>query len=236
MKYIALLLMVFCLIACSNPKSQIIPADTSKMEEIAPSVKQLSEKDRNLFMGYMVRKAASSAFGGEGVAPGTTIGQAIEDQEKYVKDQERKAEEERLLKEKIAQERAAKQKYFDEAIAVAFIGKKMIPSDMYSGRFQDQIKVVFGFKNKSEKDIAGIKGNCKFLDMFGDEVKTIGLSFDEGVTAGKTKEWAGYVGFNQFIDEDNKFASADQSKLKFVFEPQTIIFKDGSKLEMPESI
>jgi hypothetical protein len=224
------------MVGCSNPKAEIIPIDSSQLSKIAPSVQKLSEAERGLFAGYVMRKTVAGSFGGEGLKSGTTIGQAIEDQKQFVAEQERKAEEERQLKAKIERERVVKQKDFDNTIAVAFVGKKIIPRDIYNGQYQAQVKILLGFKNKSSKEIAGIKGKCRFLDMFGDEVRSVNLSYDGGVMAGKTKEWAGYIDINQFSNEDLQFAQVEQSKLKFVFEPDAIIFKDGTKLEMPEYI
>ncbi len=236
-KYIPLLLcLTLFATGCSNPKSEIIPVDSNQMSKIVPAVQKLSEEEKGLFTGYITRKTVAGSFGGEGLKAGTTIGQAIEDQKKFVAEQERKAEEERQLKEKIERDRAAKQKDFDNALTVAFVGKSNIPRDIYNGQYEAQVKILLGFKNKSSKDIAGIKGRCRFLDMFGDEIRTVNLSYDDGVLAGKTKEWAGYVDINQFSKEDLKFAGAEQSKMKLVFEPEAIVFKDGTKLEMPEPI
>lgn len=239
MKKITVLLLMATfalLVGCSNPKSQILPTDPNNMDELAPVMQKLSEEDRQLLVGYLMRAGVSSVFGGEGIPPGTAIGEALEQQKAFIAEQQRKEEEERLIREKIKAERAAKQKEFDDTVAVAFVEKKLILSDIYRGRYSDQIKVVFGFKNKTEKEISGIKGTCKFFDMFGDEIKSINLSYDEGVPAGKTKQWSGYIDVNEFIDEDMKLASTKDEKIKFVFEPEMIIFKDGSKLKMPEQI
>jgi len=69
--------------------------------------------------------------------------------------------------------------------------------------------------------------------MFGDTIKRLNLSHDEAVPALKTVTWDGSMDFNQFMDHDVKLRDVDESKIKLVFEPETILFDDGSKLELP---
>jgi hypothetical protein len=91
------------------------------------------------------------------------------------------------------------------------------------------------FENRSDKDMQGIKGTLKIADIFGDTINNVTFSYDRGVPAGKTSAYRGTIDINRFMDKDMKLWSTDLDKLKTTFEISTIIYKDGTKVEAPQS-
>jgi hypothetical protein len=138
------------------------------------------------------------------------------------------------LKEKLERERAALVEKMNSALTVTFLKKGYQAANWQAGTFQDLINLSFGFENKGQKGIVGFKGAAHFVDIFGDEIKSINLSYDESLPVGKAVRWTGSVKFNQFMDDDKKLRAAADDKIKFTFVPQTIIFADGEKLEAPQ--
>ncbi|MDI1243514.1 MAG: hypothetical protein PSX80_16510 [bacterium] len=96
----------------------------------------------------------------------------------------------------------------------------------------DTVTVDFRFTNNGAKDITGFKGEAVFTDMFGDSIKSTNLSYDnETIKAGQTKNWSGSLNYNEFIASDTKFRDVRPDKMKFAFNPISIHFSDGTKLE-----
>lgn len=57
----------------------------SKWEaELAPRVQKLQDADKQLLAGYLARAKMSEAFGGPGMPPGTTVGNAIDNQKAFL--------------------------------------------------------------------------------------------------------------------------------------------------------
>lgn len=76
---------------CNNidPKDAVIPARTQDLPQIQSSVKHLDDTERKLLAAYILRHTFSHGMNGieQGntyVPEGTTIGQAIEEQKRFV--------------------------------------------------------------------------------------------------------------------------------------------------------
>ena len=90
---------------------------------------------------------------------------------------------------------------------------------------------TFKFTNNTNKDIEGVQGVINFMDLFGNSIQRIELSYDGGIKAGESKLYDATVDYNQFIDEDIKLKNTELSKLKYDWDVDTIIYTDGSKEE-----
>lgn len=167
--------------------------------------------------------------GGNGIETGTTIGDAIQEQKKWLDEKKAQEQAETELKAKIEAEKKAKLAEINKIITVALIKKEGSSS---FGSSIDNIDIELAFQNKGNKDISAIKGITHFNDVFGDNIKSINLSYDDGVKANSTATYNGSIHYNQFMDEDKKLLNTDLNKLKFIFEPQIILFSDGTKLDI----
>lgn len=83
--------MLLILMGCdrSDPKDAIIPARTQDLPQIQSQVKHLDGTERKLLAAYILRHTFSHGMSGieQGntyVPEGTTIGQAIEEQKRFV--------------------------------------------------------------------------------------------------------------------------------------------------------
>jgi hypothetical protein len=72
--------------------------------------------------------------------------------------------------------------------------------------------------------------------LFGDELSAFQVSNDDGIKAGSTRTWIGSrsVRFSLGNNKDRKLAELENDKYKVVWEPQAIIFPDGTSLKLPE--
>jgi hypothetical protein len=192
--------------------------------------KKLNGEETRLLIGYMMRQGMSQAFGGKGAPDGITVRQAIKEQSEFLeteKQEEAKAEE---LKKKVEAEQKAKQEEFARLLSAVLVTKKSLESE-YGQKY---VVVEMAFENRSDKDMQGIKGTLKIADIFGDSIKNVGFSYDRGVPAGKTSTYNGTIDINRFMNKDMKLWSTDFDKLKTAFEISTIIYKDGTKVEVPQ--
>lgn len=95
--------------------------------------------------------------------------------------------------------------------------------------FQDSNTFTFKFTNTTNKDIEGVKGTIEFNDLFGDRIKGVSLSYDEGIKAGESKLYRASVDYNQFMEDDVLLRQTELSKLKYKWDINTIVYTDGTQ-------
>lgn len=221
-----IVLVTLALFGCSGPKDTVVPTDIAKWEtELKSPIEKLTEEDKKLFLGFVMRAKLGEVFGGKGLEEGLTIGKAIEKQKAWIEEQGQKEAEAKLLKQKLEAERAALRKQVDDLLTVTVLKLKLV-NESYS---ENQL-IELGFQNKGQKDILGIKGTVKFIDIFDKEVGAVGFSYDDGLKAGASGTWKGSRRYNQFIESHKAVANLEEGKYKTRFEPEIIVFTDGTKL------
>ena len=239
MRYLIVVFMLVVLAACGGPKDTPVPKDLDKIDTIKPSLDKLTDEERDLFAGYMIRHTIGAKMGAlfgvkdapAGIPDGMTIGKAIDEQRKFKTDQQLAEAQAEQLKRKVEAERAAKQAEFAKLVTVSVLSKRNSEGE-YGRKF---VYFDTAYENHSTKDILGIKGVMKITDIFGDKVLNIGWSYDKDLAASATASEKGLgVDINQFKDDDMKLWNTDTTKLKFAFEISKIVFKDGSVAEVPE--
>lgn len=162
-----------------------------------------------------------------------TIGKAIEEQRKFKADASLEEAKQQALKAKFQSEREAAQKQMRDAVTVSLVSKKIRAERGYSGIIIDEnLEVTFGYKNNTDKDVAGVKGHASIKDLFGDEISGFQIANDSTIKAGQSVTWTGSrsVRLSLGHNNDRKLAELEDDKYMVVWEPQMIIFKDGTKL------
>ena len=226
------------LASCSGLKGTVVPSDPSKWDTIADSVKKLSDEDKQLFTGYAMRMTIGSAMaGGKGsIPPGTTIGDAIKAQREFLDKQKQEEAQAELLKAKVAAQRAQEVAKLNNAVTVALANMTVLPKSYDAGRFSDRLSLLLAVQNHTSKAVSGVKGRLVFKDQFGSDITGMTLSLDEDITPNSARSINGYgKDINQFEDSDTKLAVTPLSKMKVTFEPEMVVFADGTKMEAPEA-
>lgn len=229
---LSLVLAVF-ITGCSNPKDEVLPPNMNEadMTVLAEKVKSLSEEDKALLTQYIVRSEMSKAFGGDGSSTGTTVGEAIENQKQW--DMGQQAEEQAKIERaaKLKAEKDAKTAEFEKAVSVTVFDKNFVEVD-----WQSFITLDIDIKNNSTKEIAGLKGSIEFFDKFGDLIISFGFGDDTlNIPAGDSFKGTLSWDYNQFMDNHSKFVNTSLEDMKYKFEPEQILFEDGTKLDIPVS-
>ncbi|NCC62813.1 MAG: hypothetical protein EOM12_18230 [Verrucomicrobiae bacterium] len=228
-------LVAFLLIG-KNPLNVEVPSSVKNWsdEKLRDAVEQLSDEERELFGSYAARVALATAFGGEGVIPeGKTVGDVIQDQREWQKEQKEQEQRQALLAGKLLKEQADARREMNNAVTVSLVDILFQKSDYSRDIYSDYFAMRVGFENRTSRDIVGIKGVLMFKDIFGDLINGVRLSYDDGVAAHDSVVWSGTMEYNQFDDDDKKLRSTSRDKLKVEWEPDTYLFSDGSKMTMP---
>ena len=242
--HLTAVLLLIALTACSGPKDTPLPRELDKMESVKPAMEKLTPEERDLVAGYIMRHTIGAKLGGlfggkegPGIPEGMTLGKAIDEQRKFKADAAIEEAKQQALKAKLQAEREAAIKPMREAITVMLVSKGIYVEHGYSGMVMDEkLKVTFGYKNNTDKDIAGVKGYISVKDLFGDEISGFLISNDNTIKSGKTETWTGSrsVKYSLGNNKDRKLAELEDDKYKVVWEPRMIVFKDGTKLTVPE--
>jgi hypothetical protein len=234
---VLILFLITFLVGCDDPKKAIVPSNISSWkseQKFKDTVQKLSEEEKRLFVAYAMRAGLSQAFGGQGLKEGLTVGEAIEIQKSWQFEQQKEKDRQRILADEIKQKQLVSFKEMNEALTVTLIGLEFKKSDPKSGKYQDSFDIQAGFKNNTTENLAGVKGTVILKDMFGEIIKQINLSNDQGIKARETMTYGGSMDFNQFLDEDKRLQSIGFDKLQFEWQPDIYIFDGGKKLEMPK--
>lgn len=244
MRILIILLSSIVLAACSGAKDTPLPRDLGKMDTIKSAMEKLTPEERELASGYIMRHTIGaklvSIFGGKegpGIPEGMTIGKAIDEQRKFKADAAIEEAKQQALKVKLQAEREAAQKKMREAVTVTLVSKELVTEHGYSGIVTDEnIRVVFGYKNNTDKEIAGVKGLVSVKDLFDEEISGFQISNDTSIPAGESIVWTGSrsVKFSLGTNKDRKFAELGGDKFKVVWEPEVIVFSDGTKITAPK--
>ena len=167
-----------------------------------------------------------------------TVGKAIELQRNFQADQTIEEAKQLALKDRLRAEREVAEKAMREAVTVTLVSKSLKEERGASGMVLDEkIEVVFGYKNNSTKDIAGVKGRISVRDLFGDELSAFQVSNDESIKSGASITWTGGRSIRYAMgssNKDMKLTELGDGKYTTQWNPQVIIFADGTKLTLPE--
>lgn len=155
---------------------------------------------------------------------------------RWIAEEEARKEAERVLRAKLQAQREAALKAMRDAVSVTLVSKRL-RDERESGMVLDEYLVLqFGYKNNTDKDISGVKGRIVVHDLFGDELSAFPISYDSVIKAGATATRAESrsVKYGLNMNRDRKLAGLPNDKYKVIWEPQLIVFSDGSTMKAPD--
>jgi hypothetical protein len=231
----ALLIAVAVLTGCSKPTDAVIPSDMATWDkELAPELKKLPDGDREKVAAYLMRAKMGEIYGGKGIPPGTTIAQALDAQKKWEAEQAAKRAEEEALKKKLERERATAIEQLNKAVTVTLLAKRELPKNYDAGRYSEYQEFRIGVQNDSDRTIVGVAGELKFIDVFDKEVGAVNFRISENIEPKKSVTWTGGRDYKQFLDTHRAVWNLEEGKYTTKFVPEMVVFKDGTKLAVPE--
>lgn len=230
---IAALAVLVLVAACNRATDTVIPNDpTTWDKDLAPAIAKLSDDDKALVRGYLLRVKLGELFNKEGVPIGTTLATAIEDQKKWKAEQAKRDAEAAALKEKLELESAAQRDVIAKAVTVALLSKRQLASDFRAGRYSDSQEFRIAVKNKGDKELVGVSGRLQFIDVFDKEVGAVTFDISQKIKPDGEYTWIGSRDYNQFIKEHRAIWDLEEGKYTTRFEPSALVYKDGTKLDV----
>lgn len=233
--YLGTALTALLLIACSNPNDTIIPSDMSKWDtELAPALKKLPEEDRKLVAAYLMRAKLVETLGKEPMPLGLTVGEALAQQKQWQAEEEKKAAAAKALKERLQREQEEARAAIGQAVTVTFLNKRQLPKNWEAERFSDTQQFTIGVENKSDKELVGVSGEIRFIDVFDKDVGGVNFRISEKIKPGGTYRWNGERRYNEFVDSHKAIWNLEDGKFTTRFVPEAVVYADGSKLAAPK--
>ncbi|MDL5514823.1 hypothetical protein QSE00_23640 [Arenibacter sp. M-2] len=214
-KVLLFLSLIGIMTSCSGPLDKKYNEDTLK--EDAKAIKEagdLSDEDAEIMAGWIVRAKLKDEN-----LEGRTFDEILVEAKDYKKEQEK-------LVEKVKREEEDKRQRLASTLTVVLYDKGYEKYD-----YEDYLTYSLAFENKTDKDIRAFKGSISLHDLFDTEIKTINLTIDDPISAGETFRGTYTTDYNQFIDEDKRLKNKGMEDLKIVWNPEKIIFMDGTTLE-----
>jgi len=231
LSYAATALIALALASCSNPRNAVITSNNAD-KVVATIGSKLGDNDRKL----LVEAAARSALGNY-VLEGKTVGQVLNDQQRFDEQESAKQAAEHEEQLRIERQRATQIAKLNSALVVYPVVKEFRESnyDVEAGDVHEAaIIVTFKFRNKTNKRIGAFKGIATFQNSFGDVIESTNLDYeDHPIPAAATITWVGDHHYNQFEDRDQKLRDTPLSQMRFKWQPQGITFTDGSQILAP---
>lgn len=230
MKTIVPFICCLILISCSNTMSKTYKEEAFLLDMVEIR-KSEGEDVAKTLTSYVTGQALRNAFNKENsvTLEGLTYKEIYESALNYEAEIKAKEAEEKILAEEEKRKRDELSVKIAESVVFA-LTKKGYSEDEYGIR--KYLTYRFTFKNKTNRQIDGIRGVVSFYDIFDEEIKSLRLSYDDGIKPNSTATYNAQTEYNSFNDEDNKLKSTSFDKLKVVWEPSQLIFSDGENISL----
>lgn len=222
MKIIYSLCFAIALFSCSNPIERKYSEAT-----LSEDLKAIYEHDKpdsasiKGILGYMML----AAFTKENLT-GKTYKEILALQKEAVTKLDAAQKEQGLLAAKALQEETEKRDKLGKVLTVAMYDK-----GFESGDYQKYLTYGLAFENKTDKDIRAVKGSLLINDLFDEKITSLTITYDVPLKAKSTAKESYTTDYNQFTDKDVLLRSKKIEDLKIIWNPEKIIFSDGTTLE-----
>lgn len=239
MKIRMLILAALLATACADPRDTPLPREIEKMESIKPALEKLTQEERDLVAGYMVRHTLGVKLGGlfgikaDPIPEGMTLRKAIAEQREFIASKNAEEATAKAASEKAEATRKALAQQFAQVVEVRLAKVELHEASFRDHDVKDLLRLEIDVNNKSGKAITGIKGLLTVRDAFGDKVMERNLKTDTNIPAGATKRLQLSRDYSKFDTQDRKEAVIDASKTSSEFAPEVVLFGDGTKFEAP---
>ncbi len=119
----------------------------------------------------------------------------------------------------------------EAAISVRLVDKTYRRSDAVAGTYAGRLRLEFEYGNRSGKDIRAFTGSVVFMDLFDREFLRVSLTVDDPISAGRVlSDNRKQLKISKFKEAHQKLLATKTEDLRTRFEPQSILFADGTRL------
>ncbi|MBS6951755.1 MAG: hypothetical protein KH230_00805 [Enterocloster asparagiformis] len=166
--------------------------------------------------------------------------ESLEDEKKDLQEALEKAEEEKKsAEEQLSAVREsvlaleAEKTVQEGDVTVLLVNKGESPKDVKNWVFNSRCTFEFLVTNNTDKDIQGVEGALKLMDLFGKEIQTVGCDFTGRIIPAHDSLTVDTLSLevNEYMDEDVKLYNTKFADLKSEYTVTKIVFTDGTEKE-----
>jgi hypothetical protein len=221
--------LLFVCSSCTNIKSQKV-TDRNKeklLTEISTS-RDLTDEERELLTGYMVRQNLSAVLqgGNPSIPTGKTIGEMIEDQRKWVAQNAQEEKVEKEKEQKLSAEIASRDTALREFVTVTLYSLK---ESTYGGMNGFEARIAF---KAGSKDIRAFQGNLALSDVLGNSLGELPVKV---LTSLKANE-SGTTDYSNLYMAFPELRGKRLEDIKAQWKPTKIILPDSTELSAPKIV
>ena len=207
------------------------------LDEIADS-SGLTVEEVVLLESYLFRTRGDEGAAPEGAGKGAgrTIGEAIEAERDQAREESlreraeaRRREEEKARQAEEREKERRRREPLLAVLAVSFLGKEFAAVEG-----KDYITLSLTYQNRSDKDVRAFKGLLEFSDLFGEPLLQASLSEDHALAAGEVRAVRRSLDYDPSLDAHRRLRDAGPESVRVEWQPQRIMFADGTSLEVEE--
>ena len=136
---------------------------------------------------------------------------------------------EKMAEEKARLEKEAKLKELVNAVSVEIVDK-----NFHEYKYEESISLGLIMKNTGSKNIKAFKGSVRVEDQFGKLLKLYSFTHEDPMPTGEKLETRKFWDCNKYNDDDNRIHYTEIDKLKLTWEPEHVIFEDGTELKVED--
>lgn len=210
-----LVLATVFLSGCSDPMDVELPEKAGDFKEFQAKIEELDGEDKRLINEFIGENFLAMSVGN--IPSGMTVGDAIAMQ----KEQEEAAKAKQIALQKSIDA-------LNAAVKVEYVDRYKFSNLGFTG-YQFTLELT----NKSDKTITGVKGKLLFKDTFGEDVGKISVEGEKNILENESRYLE--VRTVPSVTQGDFFKDAEYKPKDIRFEPEMIVFEDGSSLSLKES-
>lgn len=222
-------LLALTIVACSNVKGETYTNDAKDQVTKDVGASHLSDDEKRLYVAALMR----SRFGSYDPA-NKTVGQIIEDQASFEREEAAKEQAAKEAAARAAAAAAAERRAMQADLSVQTTNKGFQAADYMNGIDQDSITLGVQFHNLARKKISEVKGALIFSNHFGDRIYRLNIDESEfnGNALAPGAIWASTYSsrFNPFLEDQVRFRDTALTSMNVQWVPLGISFSDGTTM------
>jgi hypothetical protein len=229
LEVVAVVVALCCAVAgCGSVKGKKITEENkAKLFEEIKTSHDLTVEEVGLLQRYVMRSTLQATLAGKeaGLPIGKTVGELIKEERGTEARAATEVHEESLRVDQARAEAEKQRAILRDAVTVT-----VFETSLESGEYEKMMACRLMFENHSGKDVRGFQGALFFRDLFGDGIIRLSLKEDDPLKAGASRRVSRYWRYNEFMDEQKRWAGSKLENMKVEWEPKTILFTDGTSL------
>jgi hypothetical protein len=122
----------------------------------------------------------------------------------------------------------------DKVIAIVGVSvkaKRLLPVDYDAGRYSAEVELTAVGENRSDRPVRAYQGTLVVQDLLGNQIIRLAVQSQTPLGSHHTQQFSQFYEINKFDNKDMNFAAEQFDNMVFKWEPEKIVFADGTNVE-----